>query len=364
MCSNKDFDMKLLLKSRIVFCYEKIINKYVFIYRNDHEQGKFYYIELEPCIDEFPDAIIKLIKSRSGDMPREDLIKCSNGSYNFIIQQQQRGVIPIYKICKHGQLTKEIYYELSYNSPTIMKKFNPYTNYFSSSNDKTLDIYLTSLSPVGLNRMIPERIASLYSDIPILIKNYLEAGDTSSRRLCDAIPAQDKQIADATSPEFKKCAWEQCDPVINCIHINPVGCGYDILEIIQIEKSKFKHYEKKVLYIVPSRELQIELESADFKAKYIGNFQGLNASHLPLLEFIRGKYLDDDHYCFVHTSSIFPIFFCLHFHVIPRNIYKTIYPATEKGTSRLVELHINRIINNLAVCGNYYNQFDIEILRT
>jgi hypothetical protein len=245
-----------------------------------------------------------------------------------------------------------------------MKKFNPYTNYFSSSNDKTLDIYLTSLSPVGLNTMIPQRIASLYSDVPILIKNYLEAGDTSSRRLCHYILAQDKQIADATSPEFKKCAWERCNPVINCIHINPVGSGYDILEIIQIEKSKSKHYEKKVLYIVPSRELQIELESPDFKAKYIGNFQGLNAGHLPLLEFIKDKYLDDDHYCFVHTSSIFPIFFCLHFHIIPRNIYKTIYPATEKGTSRLVELHINRIINNLAICGNYYNQFDIEILQS
>lgn len=372
ICSSKGFDMTVLLASRIVFCYEKIINKYVFIYRNDKEQGKFYYMELESCIDEFPEKIIKLIKGRQsragagagdGAITREDLIKCSNGSYDFIIQQQRGEVIPIYKICKHGQLTKDIYYDLSYNSPTIMKKFNPYTYYFSSSNDIPLDIYLTSLSPVGLNTMIQPKISSLYSDIPILIKNYLDARDTISGRLCDAIPAQDKLIVDASTQEFKSCAVEPCVPVINCIHINPVGCDYDILEIIQIEKSKSKQYEKKLLYIVPSIKVQIEPESADFNPKYIGNFQGLNASHIPLLEFIKSKYLDDDHYCFVHTSSIFPIFFCLHFHVIPRNIYKTIYPATEKGTSRLVELHINRIINNLVICGNYYNQFDIEILR-
>jgi hypothetical protein len=56
-------------------------------------------------------------------------------------------------------------------------------------------------------------------------------------------------------------------------------------------------------------------------------------------------------------------FFCLHIHVIDKQSYIGAFSEQEKGTGAIREKYISEIINNIKTYRQYYNEFNINMIK-
>ena len=205
-------------------------------------------------------------------------------------------------------------------------------------------------------------IYNIYKEEPILIQNYKltqkyndiakitnsEINSQTQAQIRKRIEDCSKNESDSVRAHFVKCAIQTniLDCIINCIKINPSVCGYDFIEIINFKT------KTKTIYVLPIKQS---------KSSYIGNFLDLGKEHLPMLETIKQLYKTVENVCFLHRASVFPIFYCLHFHIVENTIYNSPNPDNI-GTIKTQDLHIQSIINILSIEPNYFKNYNINFL--
>jgi len=258
----------------------------------------------------------------------------------------------LFKIISNDILDIEDYKNIFKSNPFIINNINI---------PQKIDIsyyYKTSLlKPNNLGNIV-----NLYTEVKSYIYTNSINGETYINEFikykksklnldCDKINYEDS---------YTQCSLQICIPnevIINCVFFNLNNSGYDIIESIDNDSNKI------VLYIVPHNYNYKDdfLKNPEYRTKYLGNILDLDDTSLPILYELKKKYANKTNLCFIHyTNTLF--FYTLHFHIIPEDKYKLIYPKLENGQNIIQDLFIDKIINNIKANKNFYLELNLELI--
>ena len=150
---------------------------------------------------------------------------------------------------------------------------------------------------------------------------------------------------------------------INRIFFNPDNCRYNFIELC--------YSTKNIIWVVPLNSTYNEdfneQNPNDFDNNiplYLGNFLGLNNTHIKMIETFKKIFLKKNNILVVHIGSNLPSQYCFHIHFINDNIYKDEYFTYEQGTKLYALQDIRNISNYIKLKSNYYNNYDINLIQT
>ena len=334
-------------KIRFILMYKTHKQTYTFIYCYEF---KFYKLVIESNISNILDYIINELNKKI----------LSNNFNNLINNYNLNSFNKVYKIVSHNVFNE--YSNLFKHNPFIINNI---------SIPKKLDMsYYYKLSLLKMNNVVnntKNTIKNLYTeDKPYIYINniigekYINGFKTYINNLKYNKPLNLDCTNLTFENKFKGCAFKKCidkDVIINCAYYNIGNSGYDIIECIDNASNKL------VLYIVPHNynyESNFSI-NPKYEKKYLGNVLDLDDSSLPILYEIKKKYANQNNLCFAHyTNTVF--FYTLHFHIIPIEKYKRIYPKLENGQSMIQDLFIDKIINNIKANKNFYLELNYELI--
>ena len=338
----------------ILLCYIEYGDLYIFIYEFDN---KFYKLvikaNLQDLIDIIKNNILKYF-TFNNKLNSNENIKNSNTNSNTNINDilSINNVIifdedvNIFTIISNEELITEDFSNIFKFNPLIIReiKRQPY--------EETIDLsffYKSKLLNEKNTQYYTElKLKNLYNEKPILLQNFLNSKIYKLNKNYD----ESKLINyEKNNDNFIKCIYLDCPDIpINYIYYNINNCGYDFFETIDDNENKIQ------VYIYPTKIIQ------ERKYKYIGNWLDLDDTSLLMLQEFKKIYSNKNNICFLH-STITPMFFCLHFHIIPASLYKRVYPKKIFGTFMIQDIFIDDIINNINTYSTYYTDSNYDLIR-
>ncbi len=361
-----------------ILMFKSSIQEYTFIYLlND----KYYKLVMKSNMSSIIEQIIMKLQII---YEHKNSITFNEDNKLFSITNNEELDITFYSnIFKYNPL---VYYRNTafFNGPI---KQNP-NNYFENSmiKDTTqISNYGYSLKPTDLtnstlktkNKLNTLVLINIYNQIPILAQNFLLNDYYIKMVKLYEEKEIEKQYVECNTlikynEKFSPCDKKMnCIPqeTINCVHINLGKCGYNFVEIIDNATNKI------VVYIVPyGMKINKEYNTNNFEAykdteeskvvnPFLGNNRDLDDRSINMLNQLQKLYVNNQKIlCFVHPTSNLK-YMCLHFHIIPEDEYKRIFPKEEIGTYMSQSININTLINNIGSNSNYYKYSNFSLIR-
>ena len=358
-------ERELLNNIVILLMYEDIYSVYTFIYKNKSD-GKFRKMKIKANLINIKNNIEKYIAlskiTTKGSKRIKNVYSCKN-EYIKLLQFQLTDNIKNFIILEDVEFKEDDIRFIFMQGFITSKKLEGITK------TEPLSIKYFYNTELLKDKSPDLQIYNIYNEEPILIQNYKQT--VAYIKQNTQIPQNcNRNKYNNNREHFKNCSdiLGITDCVINCIHFNVNNCGYDFIEIIDkkdglvseednnyVSRGKRIKSEitKKTVYVIPTRGRD---------TSYLGNFLELGKEHLSMLEEFKKIYKKDNSVCFLHRGSIFPIFYCLHFHIIQYDLYNRKYPGTNIGTFINQEMHIQTIINILSTDTNYFKKYNINFL--
>ena len=315
------------LKSVIILVFKDNKNEYLFIYKYNNE---FYKIAFKSYMSNNLNLIITQINN---------MIK-TNIPLNIIAFQQNNKLFEIL-LCK--KITNKDYKNIFKYNPINLKKLK------INNIETELILQQFYASELIINFQPEFKIDNLFNNkihYPILIDNYLKRSDNYLNRIKIK---QFNPISLTDTCNIEICQNEKIF-INNVYYDDDNSCGYNIIETF---------YDNRIIiWILPSN-----LDSDKQTHKYLGNFLHLDKTSLPILNKINTLYNSIKYIVFAHTS-LAVVFNCLHFHIIPINqLYKRNFPNIERGTYIFQDRYINRIINNIIINSEYFENINYNLIK-
>ena len=374
-------------KSKILLLYKEMGNNYTIIYKSNEDKFNLIKIKTNLCNieNDIYDVILQKVNN-SNPQYFNEIYSCSTNNEKYYTITNNN--INVFKIIEHIELSSDNYRYYYRYIPVIIKNLSRIPkedviniNYFFQSNllettSESITIpNLYKFKPIliynYLNSKLYKKGLELYNDYEKTNEHqnkliYIKKETNNTDKLNSSIDfkvfrycSKDNEIYKNIS-NFKSYTTEyklnnDNKVIIKCVYYNVNDSGYNLVEIGKIDTVK------PVVYIIPSNESNTELNITS--SEYISNFMDLDGSNINHMKILYGiQKIYNDKICFVHRLSIFPLFSCIHFHIISKEYYKIKYPNIEVSLFRLQDLSLNKIINNLTSTPKYYNNYNTNLI--
>ena len=397
-------------ETKVLLMFVETGNSYTFVYKSG-EDNKFYSIKIKPNLCNIAIRLFKYLNDNHiFNKFYEDFKKKKIIDFIQPLNITQEVGLQLYEIIEHRPINIEDYKNIMRYNPLLVRIIKK-----QDTENNIIPITDLFKSPLVIHKLLKYnsiKIPNPYLQKPIIIRNII-ASETYQREfkkfkldynknkyyiydeniialnnLNDKLKNNhikeeqykieydkfiNKSNATFTFQFIKGLNHNKEGIIIHCIEFNPDNCGYNLIELIEANKS--------VIWVVPLYSSDTEPIydddtefygtlpiTEDLIPKFIGNFLKLNKSHIKLLNVINKKYFKNNKSCFINIGSMQPIALALHIHVINDEYYKGSFANLEQGSrlekmlSTKTALNLLNLENTLSI--KYYSnpKFNIEVL--
>jgi hypothetical protein len=352
------------LNTKILTLFQETGFIYDIIYKNEEN---FYYIKIQSNLCNIDLETLVKIKSEVNSIYMCNEIK------TYIINPMN---LNIFKIIKHTII--------KLSDCSTLLQFNPIIINELMKNSGTFEKNMNIINKLFISRIETFLIPNLYIKKPILLSNILETDLYKKEfkyfkdnfKINNSYTTHSFNVINPSSrvPVFEIHKFDMLK--IKKIYFNKNKCNYNFIEFEENIGNPLENNTKLIVWVVP---LNATHESNDIidsfegfennpnrvKPTYLGNFMDLNYTHLEMLTEIKNTYINSKHnVCALNIQSITPTYNCLHFHIFNNNLYKDKFIENDLGVRISTSLDIYKIINNIKWRDNYYNNYNIRIIKS
>ena len=375
----KDLSTFLLPETKIVLIFVETGKIYTIIYKNGID-NTFYKLKVKLDLIKCIQNILNyLTKTNIFEDLKDKILGKKDMEYIESIDIPREKSIKLYKVLEHKPISAVDFKNIRRSNPLLIKEIEK-----KDMDNKIINLGIFFQSPLFDNKFKKKhkklydiKIPNPYSKKSFLIRNILSshAYITEFGKFNEILsnpslehthvyrplynPDFEKDIIDIIDDKylFSFFEGEKNTRQINRIYFNPDNCGYNLIAINEGFKT--------TIWVVPFNATSNEaINENSTHNLYVGNFFGLNNTHINVINSIKKIFLTKDNVLVTHIGSNLPNQHCLHFHILKNNIYKDIYFSFEQGTKLNSFLNIITTKNVITLNNNYYNNYILNLIQT